>query len=511
MFWNKMNETFEEDNFSITENGALGYRSTNTPLLDLNFSVSSLRNSSEEEICEKYMKAFWADPKLATLWLFYARDIRGGLGERRLFRVVIEQLACKRPDLVRSMIPLIPEYGRFDDLWVLLDSSIGDQVIAYIKTTLQADMIGMQSGESITLLAKWLPSINTSSKESVLHAKKLAKTLNMSEATYRKTLSSLRKYLDVVERKMSAREWSEIQYETVPSRANLLYKNAFLEHDTERRTKFLEKVESGEAKINANVLFPHDIVHRYFSEGKMTFRGSSSNAEDSTLESLWRAMPRFSGILSDTLVVSDGSGSMTVRVGNTQISALEVAISLAIYFSEQNQGEFKDRYITFSQNPKFVDFSKATTLHEKLQIALKHSEVANTNIEAVFRLILSTARKNKMKQSDIPKTILILSDMEFDMASSNKVNQALFNQITSEYRQYGYDLPRLVFWNLNSRTHTIPLCQNKLGIALVSGFSPVIANLVLSNELDPMKGLVNELLKDRYTPVAQIFDQVEGL
>ena len=491
-----------------TENGAVGFKTTGKALLDLNFGVSSLRNQTEDLIESKFVDAFYEDKLIATKWLFYLRD-RDGIGERRSFRVMMKYLASNHPEIAKAVLALIPEYGRFDDVFCLMDSTLRYDVIDLIKKQLNSDAKNMMENKPISLLAKWMPSINASSFETKKLAKELRKELGMTEAQYRKTLSKLRKYLDVVEVKMSAKEWENINYSTVPSRANLVYNSAFLRNDEERRRTYLAALERGDknVKINASVLFPHDIVHKY-TEGRCSIRGK---AKDVALEELWKALPDYVKGHGNTICVADGSGSMTSRVGNTGVTALDVANALAIYFAERSSGQFKDNYITFSANPKLVDFSKAKTLKEKIEIALKHDEIANTNIEAVFDLILKTAIKNNMTQEELPQNILILSDMEFDScATTNRSNgywgrcrpdQTLFDTFAQKYAEHGYKLPRLVFWNICSRTGTIPVKQNDLGVALVSGFSPAIVKMVLSNSIDPYECLLEQLNTERYQQV----------
>ena len=304
-------------------------------------------------------------------------------------------------------------------------------------------------------------------------------------------LSSYRSYLDVVEVKMSAKKWADIAYEAVPSRANLLYNVAFLRNDEERRRNFLGAVKKGEKTIHAGVLYPHDIVHSYMDYEKKPGWMYVKPVDD-TLEELWKALPDYVQGAGNTLCIADGSGSMWTKVGSSNVSCLEVADAIAIYFSEHCTGQFKDTYITFSQTPQFVDLSKGKTLYDKLCIAIHHNEVANTNIEAVFDLILDTALKYHMPQRDLPENLLILSDMEFDAATRSNVNgnwvspdEKLFDRFAKKYASHGYRLPRLVFWNICSRTKTIPIRENALGVALVSGFSPVITKMVLSNEINP--------------------------
>lgn len=506
-------ELLEDFNESITENGAVGYRTSGKALLDLNFAVASLRSASPEKIIEMFQKAYFEDKLLALKWLFFARDVRGGLGERRLFRICIQDVALYDPDIVENLIPLIAEYGRYDDLLCLLDSdALRANILGYLCDSLNRDIDNYNNDKPISLLAKWMPSINTSSEETRKYAKMICSALNLTERRYRKLLSTLRGYLNVVEKRMSSKEWTAINYEAVPSRANLIYNNAFLRNDEKRRRAYLSKLEKGEAKINAAVLYPHDIVSKYFDK---SYWGGSVKGYDAALESMWKALPNTVNGDSKTIVVADGSGSMTTRIGRTDVTALDVANGLAIYFAEKLSGEFKDKYITFSERPQLVDFAHLTSLRDKLMLALRYNEVANTNIEAVFDLILKTAIDNQMSQSDIPANVLIISDMEFDDATGSRmfspwgrtagaqVDAKLFKQIEQKYAAAGYKLPRLVFWNVNSRTGTIPVRQNENGVALVSGFSVNVCKMVMSGKTDPFECLLETLNSERYHPIEE--------
>lgn len=517
-FYDAMNEELlEGSNISITENGAVGYRTTGKSLLDINFAVASLRSASEQDIINRFKKAFFENKLLAMKWLFFARDVRGGLGERRLFRIAMRFVADYEPDIVVKLMPLIAEYGRYDDMWEFLDDEkLRPVVMLYVSEQLKADIEGFKNNRPISLLAKWLPSVNASSDKSKRYSKIIRNHLDMTEADYRKMLSSLRQYLDVVERKMSAKQWGEIDYEAVPSRANLIYNDAFLRNDEARRRDFLSKLEKGEAKINSSVLYPHDIVHKYAETSGWSSR---PKAYDAAIEAMWNGLPDMVQGGGNTIVVADGSGSMTVNVGGgSGVTALEVANSLAIYFAEHSSGEFKNKYITFSERPQLVDFSSAKSLRDKIAIALGHSECANTNIEAVFDLILTTAIKNHMTQAEIPANILIVSDMEFDSCATcgpvsvdrygygygygrARVSANLFKTIEQKYLRAGYKLPRLIFWNVNSRTCTIPVRENDMGVALVSGFSVNICKMVMSGKTDPFECLLETINSERYQPV----------
>lgn len=492
MFMEKLEKQL---NVSVTENGNVGFKTTGKKLLDLNFAVSSLRNLDEYEIRKRFMEAFEEDKKMAIRWLFFLRDVRNGLGERRSFKMIIKELWYQNDINKDVLIELIPKFGRWDDLFILMDYRENKQVVELLQKQLFQDIEAMKEGKAVSLLAKWMPSVNTSSSATVKFAKRLARLLGYSEKEYRKTLSSLRKYMDVVEVKMSGGEWNEIEYKKVPSKANFKYNKSFLRNDEDRRRDFLEKVKNGEEKINALTIFPHEITHKY--------NDNVASGRDDSLEELWKALPNTVDGNDNTIVVADGSGSMETYIGRTRITALEVAQALAIYFAERAKGEYKDKYITFSSRPRLVDLSKGNSLLEKLRIASKYNEISNTNIEAVFQLILDVAVKNNIKQEDLPKNILILSDMEFDNGTK-EINENVFKEIKKLYKQKGYKLPRVVYWNLLSRTETIPMKKNKLGVALVSGFSPNIMKMVLSNKTDPYECMVETLMNERYDETEKI-------
>lgn len=473
-------------------------------MLDFNFKVASYRNKSEDEIVKDFDKVFYEDKLTAMKFLFFIRDREEGLGERRLFRVIIKQMAQTEPEIIKAVLPLVAEYGRYDDLLELFDTPFEKVVIELFKEQIDSDATNFRNKKPVSLLAKWLPSINASEKQKV-KAKKIIKQWGITEEFYRKTLSKLREYIDVTERKMCSNEWDKIKYESVPSRANLNYNNAFLRHDEARRREFLGQVEKGEKKIHAGKLYPHDIVHKYTNG-----RSYLSVNHDATLEQLWKALPQKE--IANTLVVADGSGSMTSSVGKTNVTALDVANALAIYFAEHNVGEFNNTYITFSENPQLVRFNKTDSLHDKIAKALAHDEVANTNIEKVFGLILQTAINNHLSQEEMPKNILIISDMEFDgCAISNGYktpSKKLFKVIEESYNSYGYKIPKLIFWNVNSRTGTIPMKENDLGVALVSGFSTNIAEMVMNDKLDPLEILLDKLNTPRYEKITKILQKL---
>lgn len=492
-----------------TENGAVGYSTSKHELLDMNFAVPSYRKKSESEIREDFTKAYFENPLLAVAWIFYVRDVRGGLGERRLFRICMKFVAETNTQLAIELLPLIAEYGRFDDMFELIgiDSSLDTAIAEVVSEQFKADFDNMNAGLPISLLAKWLPTQNCSNAVRKQRANFIISKLGLSSKEYRKTVSAMRKYLNVVETKISKNEWSEIDYNAVPSGANLKYNSAFLKHDEDRRRAYLAALVRGDkdVKINSSTLFPHDIVTKYMSG---SWYSTTVKSYDETLEQLWKNLPNMVKEGSNTLVVADGSASMTCSVGNSSTTALNVANALAIYFSEHNKGEFANKYITFSSRPQLVDFSNAKSLRDKLQIALAHNECADTNIEATFNLILHTAVKNNYSQEDMPSNIVIISDMEFNCATYDRPNKALFETISDKFEAHGYKMPRLVFWNVNSRTNTIPIQQNDMGVILIGGFSVNLCNMVLNGETDPYVALVKEITKERYAPILEIAHEV---
>lgn len=501
------------NNESITENGAVGFNTTYKALLDLNFKVSSLRARSEEYIVKEFVKAYYESPVYAVKWLFFLRDVLEGMGERRTFRICLKYLAISKPKLAKAVLPYVPEYGRYDDALALMDTPIAGDVVAMYKEQLDKDLMAMTTGKPISLLAKWLPSINASSAETRRVAEKVCKHLKMSQKDYRKTLAKLRSYGNVVERKMSDGEWSTINYEAVPAKANMKYDKAFEKHDLERRAEYLGEVYLGNNKLNTNGLMPYEIVHR-IGGGRFGYGLKG----DLLAELMWKKLIR-EGLkndwgLEDAIVVADGSGSMFQRAsGSGSVQAIEICNSLAIYFAEQLKGPFHNKAITFSEHPKFIEFQEDSSLKDKLEIMYAHNEVANTNIKAVFDLILALAKRKDVPREELPKQLLIISDMEFDEATTGGFysrtnrevpNEALFSQIAKRYEEAGYRMPRLIFWNVCGRTDTIPMVTNEEGLCLLSGFSQNAMKIAAHREeRDPYKALLSALDTPRYQPIEE--------
>ena len=518
--YNEMIREMESRNnnaeLSVTENGAVGYSNTTSALVDMFYKTSSYRNKSDEEIVADFVKAYKENPDYALRYLFYVRDVRRGLGERRIFRVCMKAVVTNPYFDVAidywKLCQFIVEMGRWDDMFVFRGTKVFSVMVQFVKKQLAEDKINKERGMSYSFMAKWLPSINTSNAQQVNLAKELAKKMGMSDKEYRQLLTELRKGLPIVERMASANQWGAIDYNTVPSKANILYSEAFMRHDEDRRKTYLNALAEGKegVVIHSSAAYPYEILNKAIHGG------------DSTVEEMWKALPDYVKGNGSTLVVADGSGSMEERVGNSSVTALVIANSLAMYFAERASGEFKDKYITFSEYPQFVDLSVGTSLSTKWNIARTHCEVANTNIEAVFDLVLKTAVNNNMKSEDIPANILILSDMEFDACARGNANarsytvvpiesmQPLFKEIAERWKKAGYKLPKLIFWNLMSRTGTVPMLNNENGVLLVSGFSPTIMEMVLGSSYDTAQMLKEKLNEPTYAKVNKAIHQKRG-
>lgn len=511
---------------SYTKNGGTAYKTSGSALVDLNFGVPYLRNAASSfygktdessyyhsgnpqlnvvDALRMFIAAYDESPNYALKWMMYARHIHLGLGERDVFRLILTKLGEVYPEMVLQFIlgTEVWTYGRWDDVLRIYFDTTSDVLHnglgELIRSQFNRDVLGSSLGESISLLAKWMPSNNTSSKSTRKDAVYMQDLLQLSPREYRKTLSMLRKHLDIVDRKAALNEWHDINYNHVPSKANLKYKDAFMRHDGNRRTAYLEELAKGSesVKIHAQAMFLYDIVHAYFN---VTYNNNRSwsigiGKEDATLEALWDAQEAPTAY-EDMLVVRDGSGSMISYVSSSStVTALDVADSIALYCAQHNQSEaFKNKFITFSCRPQFVDVSRCNTLKQKLNVLRKYDDYSNTDIERTFDLILDTAVKNDLAQCELPSRILIISDMQFDGATQHSDNESVIESCRNKFEKAGYELPRLIFWNVNSYAHkTIPLQSHPSGVILVSGFSKSIVDMVLRQDLDPLQALKAEL------------------
>lgn len=482
----------QESNITYTENGGTAYRSSESYCLDMFFKAGAMRNSSAKDIADTVNRAYAEDPDKTMKIIFFARDARGGLGERRFFRIAVTALAKTAPESVEKNIHLFAEYGRFDDLCVLLCTPLESAAVEVIKKQLDKDIAAMNANEPVSLLAKWLPSVNTSSQKTRNSGRHIANLLGMNQRTYRKTLSALRRYSDILENRLRERDYT-FNYEQQPSCAMFKYRGAFIRNDGERYTEYLNKVHSGKAKMNADRLFPYDIV-------RAALNTNISTEQKLALDAAWKSLPDLNAAKRENAIaVVDGSGSMTCGCGG--IRPIDAALSLGIYFAEHNTGAFANHFITFSESPRLVQI-KGKDIVSKVNYCSTFNEVADTNLEAVFRLILDTAVRHKVPESELPSKLYIISDMQFNYCIIGGNDEPMFREMRKLYKKHGYKLPDIIFWNVNSRCDSIPVNRSETGAALVSGYSPAVFDMVIGGDISPEK-IMNEILSsERYAAIS---------
>ncbi len=479
-------------NKTHTENGAVTPVTTTNPTLDLFSKISACRNNIELAL-ELFRKAVAEDEITAFEILFQSRHCRGGQGERAVFRALLKEATVHHPKAVLAVLPFVAEFGRWDDLLCLEDTAVWRSVLILIRIQLSSDLTALDDGEQVSLLGKWLPSSNASSKVTKRLARKIYTYLEWTERKYRKTLVSLRNAINIVEHGMCSRNWPSIDYSAVPSKASTMYRKAFRKRDGERYQAFLDAVEKGEAKINAGTLFPYELVKPYLNQN-LSWGGDETSAPvtpDATLEAQWKALPDYMEKPFNGLVVADVSGSMYC---DNELP-IAVSISLAIYIAERNKNRvFADKFLTFHEEPK-LESLVGSSLAERVQNLSRAEWGGNTNLVATFDLVLKAAIADKLPASEMPEKILIVSDMEFDMACYDN-EQSNFQVINQMYEQAGYKAPQLVFWNVCAHSNQAPFTTDEGGNAqLVSGCSPSIMKAVLNGDQLSAEDLMVEALK----------------
>ena len=436
-------------NTKLTENGARAYSTTGKALLDLFAQIGALRPRTEKEIADKYAAAFAADPMLATKMLFYAGNVRGGLGERRTFRICLKWLAQNHADIVIKNAALIPHFNRWDSMFVLIGTAAEKEMWKVIADQLNTDMAAVvaskgKKAQPISLLAKWMPTETASSANTRALARKCMINLDLTPRAYRKVLSALRKHLRVVETSMSAQEWEAIQYAQVPSYAMKNYRKAFAKHDPDGFSAYKASLVKGETKVNASTLFPYDLVSQYTRVHG--YWGMRSANPDTIIEAQWKALPNYVEGENNILIMADVSGSMGGR-------PMDTSVGLATYFAQRNKGDYHNLYMTFTDQPHFIELREGATLAECIAKVMNTDVGYNTNLEAAFDYILKHAVNNGVSNDELPKALVVISDMEIDRyMRQNKMD--FVDAMRAKFARYGYTLPKLILWNVEARNDT---------------------------------------------------------
>ena len=489
----------KEANITHTENGAVTYASTGSACLDLFATVGALRQAPEREIIARFIRAYAESPDTAMKLLFFARDVRGGLGERRVFRAALKWLAENEPQSVRKNVKYIADFGRFDDLLSLLATPCEEDTLSLLREQLQKDMRALKTeGGEVSLLGKWLPSANASSPQTVACAKRVAKALGLNDAAYRKALNALRARIRIIENNLRERDYS-FDYEKQPSKALFKYRKAFLRNDRERYTRFLAGAAAGHAALHADHVAPYELIAPYIQtdwpHGKSWLRSITPD-EKAALNATWAALPDF-GNKENALAIIDTSGSMYC---DARPLPAAVALSLGLYLAQRSKGAFSNHFIQFSARPQLIQL-KGDTFVDRLRYACSFCEIANTNLEAVFDLILRAAVKNRVPQEELPAKLVIISDMEFDACVQN-ASAVNFKRAKEKYAAYGYRLPPIVFWNVASRNRQQPVTANEQGVALVSGVTPRLFSMIAGGIVSPLAFMKEVLESPRYAMIA---------
>lgn len=445
---------------TVTENGGKCFSSTGSDLLNLFAIIGGLRSVPEDKIVEMYKIARNEDKELADNLVLYSRNIReDGCGERRVGKILLKTLAELDPQKVNRNFTTIVNNGRWDDLFCLFDTPCEDKMMIYCLKQITEDINSFIEKKPVSLVAKWMPSINTSSKETVKMAKKFCRFAGISEKDYRKTLSGLRGYLNVIEKLMSSKNWDSIDFETVPSVAMNRYMNAFARNCGEKWMEYRESVINGEKKINAATLFPYDIVQPICSDLCELYR---VEYDDELLNEQWKALPNYLKNNEEVVCMCDVSGSMYCD----NYRPISTSIGLGIYFAQHNQGAYHNMYMSFSSYPDFITIEDGQKIDDIVKKMAKTEMGYSTNLDAGFEAIYEVA----VKTNDVPKALIVISDMEIDSYKDDSFSIA--DKWEQEFKKAGLIMPKLILWNVESREgNTFLSTKYNPNVAFISGQS----------------------------------------
>ena len=475
--------------FTRTENGAAALATTGDARLDFFGVAGSLRTADRLRIERLFAEAYKADPLFATKIAFYLRDVRGGLGERKTFRTLIQYMAKYHPEALRPNLDLIGVYGRYDDMYCLIGTPLEDEMWAAMKKQFEEDRKDLENGRAISLLAKWIKTADASSKETRRLGILTAQKLGYQVYEFKRIVRAMRKHIGVVETLMSTGRWDQIKYSEVPSRAMMIYRNAFMKHDANRYGMFVQKAVKGEETIHSAALYPYDIVEKVLQMGWSSY----SIKEDDTLEAQWRQLPNYVEAGTNALVIADTSGSMHGR-------PLATSVGLAIYFAERNTGAYHNMFMSFSGTSR-IQVLKGETLAQKIRSINMSDWQNNTNLKAAFEHVLEIALNNHVAPADMPKSLIVISDMEIDYCGDR--NWTFYENMSLKFRKFGYQIPNIIFWNVASRHDIFHADRSRTGVQLVSGQSAAVFRQVMQCvELNPVEAMEKIIGSERYEAIA---------
>ncbi|MCR4585586.1 MAG: DUF2828 family protein [Lachnospiraceae bacterium] len=481
-----------ESAFTRTENGAVALSTSGNACLDLFGCIGALREADEERIQRLFAEAYGEDPLFATKLAFYGRDIRCGLGERRAFRILMRYMAEYHPEALRANLDLIGVYGRYDDLYELIGTPLEADMWRAMKEQFEEDRRNMEEGNVVSLLAKWIKTADASSEKTRRLGIMTAGKLGYSVYEFKRIVRRLRKHIGVVETLMSAGRWDEISYSRVPSRAMMIYRTAFYRHDEARFSEYVNRALNGEEKIHADVLYPYDIVEKYLSFSWNVSVNRLSPEENAVLEAQWRALPDYVNEGTNALVIADVSGSMAGR-------PMASSLGLALYFAEHNRGDYHGLFMAFSGESQICRV-KGETLQQKLSSIANSKWNMNTNLRAAFERVLELAVQNRTPAEDMVKSLIVISDMEIDRCGDK--SWTFYDKMRERYRMAGYEIPNVVFWNVNSRHDIFHADSTRKGVQLCSGQSAAtFKQLMNCIGLSPVEAMRQVIESGRYDAI----------
>lgn len=480
-------------NYKLTENMGVALKSTGSKVYDFFAFGAAYRNRTDEDCVLLFKNAYEEDAELALKALFYIRDCRGGQGERRFFRVCFHWLAQEYPEVAEKFLDYIPNYGRYDDWFILFDTVLKDTICNKIKRQLTLDMMGCYDNVAISLLAKWMPSENAHNRENKKLAKIIREYIGLTSKQYRQMLSKLRAHLNVLETLMSSNRWDEIEFDKIPSKAGLVYRNAFARRDLIAE-KYMEFMKDKNTSVNADTLYPYEIVEKITK--KISWDGSfnGTDVERAALNKYWKNQKDYlNGASPSMLCVIDTSGSMQGR-------PINVACSLGLYCAERMTGDFAGKYISFASCPQLIN-CEGVDFVDKVGRIFATNLVDNTDLTAVFDLLYNMVVYKGANPNDLPKTICVISDMEIDYMShwTEGTVETEMDKVRKKWAEVGLKLPKLVYWNVDARHNTI--LDKGSDVSFVSGCSPVIFEQILTGKTG-IELMLKILLSDRYKDIS---------